>query len=177
MEKNIKKNICILSYIAEINNVNQLYFNKQKETDFNDKRDLRSEGLLFPKNKRDPSLISLTTPVPPKDVVLACWAHSDKDSQEETPHLWAWARADPASSGTGEARWPGSPSGALSPAAACLHHLGGDTLINNENRTDTEITRTEGGDGTGAESAWRLIFLEETLALSDRGSCNPGSFC
>ena len=109
-------------------------------------------------------------------MVLAFWVYSDKESQE-TPHLWAWARADPASSGTGEARWPGSPSGALSLAAACLHHLGEDTFINNKNRTDTEITRMEGGDGTEAESAWRLIFLEEILALSDCGSCNPGSFC
>ena len=110
-------------------------------------------------------------------MVLECWAHSDKDTLEETPHLWAWAQADLTSSGTGEARWPGSPSVALSLAAACPHHLGEDKFINSENRTDTEITRTEGGGGAGAESAWYLIFSEGILVLSDSGSCNTGSFC
>lgn len=41
----------------------------------------------------------------------------------EMPHLWAWAQADLASSGTGEARWRGSLSVAPSLAAACQHHL------------------------------------------------------
>lgn len=59
----------------------------------------------------------------------------------------------------------------LSLAAACLHHLGEDTFINNENRTDTEITRTE-EEGRGW-SQHGASYSEEILALSDCGSCNP----
>lgn len=66
----------------------------------------------------------------------------------------------------------GSPSGALGLAAACLHHLGEDTFINNENRTDTEITRTEGGDGAelsqhGASYSWRKSWHLVTVDLAN----------
>lgn len=69
--------------------------------------------LGFLRIEEHPFLISLVT---------SC-SHRDNATQEETPHLWAWAQADLASSGTGGARWPGSPFVALSLAAVCLHHL------------------------------------------------------
>lgn len=61
----------------------------------------------------------------PKRCGLGMLGHSDKHHWKEEPaHLWAWAQADPASSETGEAKWPGFLFVALSLAAVCLHHLG-----------------------------------------------------
>lgn len=133
--------------------------------------------FCFLRIKGHPFLISLITPHSPQRCGLGILGLQ-----------WQGEPGDPAPLGMGTSRssifWDrwgqmARVSFWSSESSCCLSAPPGgrDTFINNKNRTDTEITRMEGGDGTEAESAWRLIFLEEILALSDCGSCNPGSFC
>lgn len=77
----------------------------------------------FLRIKEQVSLIPLITLCSPQRYGLGMLGLLGLGYPGEMPYLWAWAQADLASSGTGEARWPGSLSVALSLAAACQHRL------------------------------------------------------